>query len=146
MHPSLRLTWVGLSAALLVGCGDPLTPEEVAGTYPLVTVNGENLPYTVSSTPGFPHAIEGAVIALNPDGQFLLVVFITIGQGQVLDFTGSGTYTLGRDTVRLAFQGTDVLTGTIVGDLITISQGVTLRESTVTNDGDVLVFEKLPLP
>ena len=148
MHPSFRLTCVGLSAALLVGCGDPLTPEEVAGPYRLVTVNGENLPYILNTGPEGV-AIEGAMISLNPNGQFRLVVFITMGQGQQIAPIGIGTYTLGRDTIRLAFQGsvshpsTDVVTGAIVGDRITISQGVTLVGSTVTNDGDVLVFEKL---
>jgi len=124
----LGLAWVGLTVSLLVGCGNALTPEEVAGTYLLVTVNGESLPYT---------AIESAGIILTPDGQFRLVFFI---QGFGLE--AIGTYTLGHDTVRLAFQGTNVLTGTIVGDRNTISQGVTLLEVTVTSDGDVLVFEQ----
>ena len=137
---------LGLTVLLANDCGSAAAGvKDISGTYLLVTINGENLPYTVHSTPGVPQAdeaIEGAVIVLNPGGQFVLEVVITIGQGQGSSLTESGTWTLEQDGLRLAFQGTDTLTATIVGDRITISQGVTLLEITVTNDGDVLVFEK----
>jgi hypothetical protein len=42
----------GLIVALYIyGCGDPLRPTDVAGTYTLVTVAGEAQPWTMLSNP-----------------------------------------------------------------------------------------------
>jgi hypothetical protein len=72
----------GLILALCAyGCGDPVQPTDVAGTYTLATVAGEALPWTV--------------LPLNPDSDCSITI------------TG-GTLTLGADaTYEMWLDGVD---------------------------------------
>lgn len=47
----MKCAWMVFAAALLAGCdGGVVGASATAGTYPLRTVNGESLPYTISGS------------------------------------------------------------------------------------------------
>lgn len=61
----------GLILALYIyGCGDPLRPTNAAGTYTLVTVAGEALPWTMFSNPDCRTTVAGGTLVIGADATF----------------------------------------------------------------------------
>ena len=110
---------VGLSACF----SNPSAPVVVTGTYTLVTVNGNQLPYVFSNGVG----IASEVLILNADGSFSDVA--THSDGSVNTDIGvysnySGTINFGDTTQNALYQGIldgNVLT-TKVGNFVEVWQ------------------------
>lgn len=78
----VRTLILALAAALVVGCGDePLAPSQVAGTYVLLSIDGDPLP----ASAGYPGPADGPVtviadtLRLAADGSGSLVRILEIG-------------------------------------------------------------------
>ena len=125
-----RLVSIALAGSLLAACSEPFTPENVAGRYNLVSVNGKELPAT--ETNGATVTYKSGSIDLTEGGSYSFTVSLTAVSGGVTSFTtvtGSGSYTLVEpSTIRFEDSG---VSGTKDGNRITLPFG-----------SDQLVFEK----
>src|SRR5689334_13663784 len=63
-----------LSTAFLLGCGDPLQPTEVVGSYTLATIAGEVPPRTIVDQPDCHITVVGGSLSLTADQQFELLL------------------------------------------------------------------------
>ena len=95
-----------------------------AGTYELVTINGNELPYTPPHEGGAPQ-VRSSTFTLNADGTFSST--FTYGMPSVNPFSRdfSGTYT--REGSRFSFQwkGAGRTTATLEGNTLTMdNEGV----------------------
>jgi len=123
-------------AILFAACDTPFTPEAVAGTYRLVSISGNALPYTLTDS-GTTYTITDGSIILTEASTFTWTTTVTATEsGSTSTFTDSstGTYTL-ADPSTITLQVTSglhlVLAGTLEGDRFTLE-----------GDDDTLVFEK----
>ncbi len=118
---------VVLTGGLLTACGDPFSPESIAGVYNLETVNGNSLPAsTVDGT-----VVTAGSITLNADGTVIISFTFQLSSGNVTA-TNAGTFTLVEpSTIRITVDG-EVTSGTLDGDRLTV----------FGEDGDTFVFRK----
>jgi hypothetical protein len=112
---SLRrsLTRAGSTAMLaaLAACGDgatgpkaPSGSDPAAGTFALVTVNTQQLPFTLFNDSGFKLDFTASTLALQTDGQFVLAqttVETVAGFASTFQDTLRGTWTQNVGTVSL---------------------------------------------
>jgi hypothetical protein len=116
-----------MSLALAIGCGgsDTTAPTTELGTYALVNVNGQAVPYTLAGTSSGTVVIQSGSITLAAVGTALQYTAIVSGTangiGPMVLATDGGTYT--RSGSSLSF--TSVLGvqygGTLSGSDLTIS-------------------------
>jgi hypothetical protein len=125
-------------AFLVSACGDAFSPESVSGTYSLVTIDGEPLPTTATTTfNGLPvtATVSAGAIALNENGSFNLTLDISAEFGDSFINTtvpDAGTFTLQEpSTIQFISNNVGQLSGTLEGDRLS-----------VTYDGEAMVFER----
>lgn len=118
-----------VTVALLVGCGDgatgpkaPSPSDPAAGTFALVTVNAQPLPFVLFDDSGFKLEYTASTLALQADGQFVLAqttVETVAGFASTFQDTLRGTWTQRTASVslQLADGGTAAATwdGTQIG-------------------------------
>ena len=123
-----RLLTAVVTVGVLSACGDPLSPEDVAGCYDLETLNGNTPP-----TPDPPAPQPTRTLSLVADGTFTLSLGVFIRVITDVRETESGTFTLvGSATIRLTSDSGDMISGTFEGDRLTL----------IGIDGDTLIFRK----
>lgn len=121
-----------MAVSLILGCGEHLTPSEVAGTYTLRTVEGRQPPYLILATIECDVFVVGGTMMLTEAGAHEIVVDTPIdctrGGGEVTmaGRTYPGTYELrGGSTIRFSSpipDGADlVYSGTATGERVTVT-------------------------
>lgn len=115
----MALGWVGCKQDAKVA--DDINPT---GTYALVTINGNTLPYTIKS--------EGGVIAksgsftINADGTCSSKIILSRPAGDDATMEVKATYTLKGSTLTMKWQGAGTTTGTIEENKFSmVNEGVT---------------------
>ena len=115
-----RLALVVLTGALLTACGgNPFSPEGVSGLYNLVSVNGNELPWTSD---------QGATtfagsFNLNANNTYSTSVTIQPPSSNIpATVTASGTFELVEpDTIRFTRSDGGMFSGTLDGNRLTLS-------------------------
>ena len=104
-----------LAIAAVAACGggdDPAAPQQLPGTYPLVSANGRSLPAVLYEEPGYKLEVTAGTITLNGNGSFSDSYSIR----ETLDGTPqpvevipcNGSWTRSGNTVTLSEIVTDV--------------------------------------
>jgi len=132
------LLTAAVAAFLVNACGDAFTPESVSGQYSLVSIDGEPLPTTATTTyNGVPvtATVSAGAITLNENGSYTLALDVSAEfGGSVINTTlpDAGTFTLQEpSTIRFISNNAGQLTGTLEGGRLS-----------VTYDGEAMVFER----
>ena len=99
----------GIAAGGMWACGDSTSPSSIAGTYTLVTVNGEEVPFEIQGM-----EITAGWIRLDSDGTYTISMTI---DGVPPD-PGNGTYTV--DGSSIGFSGDYTGNGTLSGNTLTL--------------------------
>ena len=124
-----RLLTAVVTVSAISACGDPFSPEDVAGCYVLETLNGSPPP-----TPPPPAPHPNRTISLVADGTFRL----SLEEVNIRVITGvreteSGTFTLVEpSTIHLTSDSGGVISGTLDGDRLTL----------IGVDGHTLIFRE----
>jgi hypothetical protein len=122
-----------LMAVMALGCSDSTAPDPAAGTYTLLSLDGETLPFD-SAFDEDTVTTEAGDMELTGDRHFAIRLFtrwrLGNGETEVDTIRYEGRYT--HDGTSMTFTQTDAdpYPATIVGDILTI------------NAGEVWVFEK----
>jgi hypothetical protein len=103
---------------------------EVAGTFELVTVDGNPVPYAPSHEGGAPEVLSSTLI-LNTDGTFQMTMTYATSPGNSITRDFSGSYTLEGDNLHFEWEGAGTTPGTLNGDTLTF-----------TNEGVVFAYSK----
>ncbi len=132
-----RLASMVLTCVLLTACGgDAFSPEGVSGVYNLETINGSQLPFSqTDDLTGTTFTFTAGSISLNANGTWGISTTgsATIeGTTTTPTTTGSGTFELvAPSTIRFTDSDGETISGTLVGDRITI-----------IGEGDSFVYRK----
>jgi hypothetical protein len=104
----------GLILALYIyGCGDPLRPTNVAGTYTLVTVAGEALPWTMLSNPDCRITITGGTLTIGTDATFEIWLDEVMACPLSAEPTASARYMFGEVQINGGHRVTLVAIGDV---------------------------------
>ena len=116
-----------LALTAACGGGDGITePASIAGTYNLVTIDGQSPPIVLFDEPGFKAEIMSGNFILAEGRTFTTnVVFRVTEGGQVSTESDSydGTYTVTGSTVDFAYSDGDSASGTLNGNTLTFVDG-----------------------
>ena len=122
-HSKCAMMVLSAMGLFLTGCQDTSKPTTQAsahtGTYTLVTVDGNKVPYTPVPEGSGPQVQSGS-FTLNADGSVTHATNFGQVDGKELSHDSSGTYTL--DDSRLSFQwkGGGTTTATLDGNTLTL--------------------------
>ena len=124
-----RLLSLALALAI-VGCGSDSSSEptnaSVAGTWTLQSVNGSQLPFTLSNVGSTKIELVSSVVNVTSAGTWTSTSQTrTTINGQATTSTGTqaGTYTLSGSAVAIrSTDGTTVQAGTVNGNTLTLAQ------------------------
>jgi len=119
------------SILLLSACGKAGTSTSYLGTYNLVNIDGNPLPYTPPHEGGAPEILS-STLTLNEDGTFQMSMTYGTTPGNSISRDFTGTYTILDDgSLRFIWEGAGITPGTL--DLNTV---------TINNEGIFFVYEK----
>ena len=105
------------------------TPANHTGTYTLVTIDGNKLPYAPQGAP----EIQSGTITLNADGTFISAMSYRLASGEVASRDFSGTYTRDGSRFSLQWEGAGITTATLEDNTFTMN-----------NEGLLFAYRKLP--
>jgi len=119
-----RIGVLGIAGiSLLLGCHDPLSVEELAGTYPLTGMDARSLPQLLTATLECDEWVQEGALTLQPSGEFMLAVRGELdcsrggGQVQVVGWEYPGTYSVSGTTLQFVSplypSGAHHFTGTV---------------------------------
>lgn len=114
-----------LVLVLLAGCSDdPLGPEALAGTYDLVAIDGDPLPYEL-----FNSVVTSGSLDLRADGTFrytehLRTEDVVTGEETSETESEAGTYHMDGSTLRFDFENDVEATGVVRDDELTVDAGL----------------------
>lgn len=124
-----RLFAYGATTLLLAACADAFSGEEVAGTYTLVTFNGDSLPISQTGTS------DGITITLTLHRSILTLV----SDGT---FSSEDTFERATDSTSSTYTNTRLGTFTLVEpDSIRLTGGQGSTSSGTTTGGVITIFE-----
>ena len=132
----IRRVFLAFLVFVMVGCGgvDVFNPESVSGTYTLQTLNGDALPAVLVGT----LEVTAGSITLNQD----LSCSTSRSLRDTEDNTITGT-TVSVCTYALDSEGSITLTDTANPlDPTPATGSITGSSMTITEDGDVFVYQK----
>lgn len=114
----------------LTSCSKTDDAGNYIGTYELVTIDGNPLPFSPAHEGGAPEVLA-STLTLAADGTFQMSMTYatTAGNSASRDFTG--TYTIDQTTLRFVWEGAGVTPGTLDGKTLTI-----------VNEGIPFTYEK----
>ncbi len=103
----------------VTGCSDSIGPEDIAGTYTLLSVDGEGLPAGFG-TPGL--EIEAGSLTLNQDMTYSTSTTIVDTMGALVNQSASvGTYTFDQGAITLTPSEGGAASGSVSGATVTIA-------------------------
>lgn len=107
-------------------------PQDITGTYVLVTINGAALPYTMTHEPPGVRVTSGS-FTFRADGSCSSKMSFVLPSGEARDRVVSATWTRDGSKLTMVWQGAGTTLGTIAGDIFTMD-----------NEGQVLAYRKAP--
>lgn len=115
----------GILAALFAACSSPVaSPEAALGEYPLMMVNGEPLPVSVTAPNGCEAVFGGGKLALSTTMDFSLRLSYgyqcSDGQTGHSDISAVGPYQRSRNVFYLRPDPGETISATLDGDFMTI--------------------------
>lgn len=123
---------------LMSACSDAFSPESVSGSYTLVSIDGESLPTTATTTFNdvpVTATVSAGSLTLNGDGTYTLLLDVSAEFGGSVINTAipdAGTFTLQEpSTIRITSNNAGQVSGTLDGGRLTVSY-----------DGETMVFER----
>ena len=103
----------------VTACSDSIGPEDIAGTYTLLSVDGEGLPAGFG-TPGL--EIEAGSLTLNQDMTYSTSVTTVDTMGALVNqSTSVGTYTFDQGAITLTPSQGGAASGSVSGTTVTIA-------------------------
>lgn len=133
----MRRLLVTIGALSLLGCGGDSSGPGVAsavGTWNLQTVNGQGMPYTVFSAPGYRLELVSDVYVIRSNGTFTETVTARETDGASVTTASesyNGTWAQDNAAITVTYSDGSVDTGAISGDVITSNV-----------DGDVYIYRR----
>lgn len=119
------------SILLLSACGKAGTSNSYLGTYDLVNIDGNPLPYTPPHEGGAPEILS-STLTLNEDGTFQMSMTYGTTPGNSISRDFTGTYSILDDgTLRFIWEGAGITPGTLDKNTVTVN-----------NEGILFVYEK----
>jgi hypothetical protein len=111
-----------LVAAVWGGCKRQEVAADVnpAGTYALVSVDGKQVPCTVSHEGASP-TIKSGTFVINSDGTCSSKMVFSVPPGDDSSREVKATYTRTGATLTMRWQGAGTTTGTVQGDTFTMN-------------------------
>ena len=103
---------------------------DITGSYALVSINGTNLPFTVTHEPPGVRVTSGT-FTIRPDGTCVGVSAFVMPSGEAQSREVSATYTRDGSKLTMQWQGAGVTGGTVEGDTFTME-----------NEGQVFLYRK----
>lgn len=126
---ALACVWPWIAICLLLsGCeraADTTKLPDINGTYTLVTINGNKLPYTPPHEGGAPQVTSGT-FTIRSDGTCSSQLAFVLPSGKASSREVSATYTREGSKLNLQWQGAGRTTGTIEGTTFTMDNEGTL--------------------
>jgi hypothetical protein len=124
----VRPLLASLVAMWLVACSDsdsPTAPQDVTGTYALVTVNGQPLPFLTFEDEEVTEEVTALTLTLSGNAVCSLLITFRItekesGASDTVSDTDSCTFEVTGNSLTLTFGPDDVETATISGTTITL--------------------------
>jgi hypothetical protein len=109
---------------------DTAKAPDIAGSYPLVSINGKALPFTVTHEgPGI--KVTSGTFTIRPDGTCTSVTAFVTPSGQAEKREVSATYTRDGSKLTMQWQGAGRTTGILKGNTFTME-----------NEGQLLLYRK----
>lgn len=106
---------------LLPACGAAETSNDYLGTYDLVSIDGNPLPYTPAHEGGAPEILS-STLTLNADGTFQMSMTYGSTSGNSISRDFTGLYTIvDESTLRFEWEGAGVTMGTLEANIVTIN-------------------------
>lgn len=122
----MRRLFLALGAVSLLACGDSTAPEDSpGGTWALVSVNGDPLPYTVEENSSSRLERLSGQIFIHADGTFDETKISRQTMGGAVTTTEldyDGTWDHYEEFVYFFYSGGATITGTYGGDRITLTE------------------------
>jgi len=103
---------------------------DITGSYALVSINGTNLPFTVTHEPPGVRVTSGT-FTIRPDGTCGSASAFVLPSGEAQSREVSATYTRDGSKLTIQWQGAGVTYGTVEGDTFTME-----------NEGQLLLYRK----
>lgn len=125
----MGLLVIGLCLPIREKASSTAETSDHTGTYTLVTINGNKLPYAPPHAGGAPQ-VQSGTITLNADGTFTSAMSYNLPTG-VASRNFSGTYTRNGSSFSLQWKGAGTTTATLEGDTFTMD-----------NEGLLLAYRK----
>jgi hypothetical protein len=104
--------------------------SDSAGTYNLVTLNGNKLPFTPPHEGGAPE-VQSGTLTLNADGTHTSTTTLKVPSGQVASRDVTGTYTREGSKFTMQWKGAGTTTATLEGGTLTMN-----------NEGNLFAYRK----
>jgi len=120
---TLMMFGIMFAALCLTGCGKRTSTTKVsehAGTYTLIAINGNKLPYTPPHEGGAPQ-VRSSTFTLNADGSFGNTMSYGTPSGQTMSRDFSGNYTRESERFTFYWKGAGMTTATLNGDTLTMN-------------------------
>ncbi len=136
-----------VACALLVGCkraqvapatqqtpasavAEAARPSDISGTYTLVSINGNALPYTMTHEPPGVTVTSGS-FTISADGKCVSKMAFTVPSGETMNREVNAAWTRDGAKLTMVWQGAGTNTGTIEGDTFTME-----------NEGQLFTYRK----
>ena len=122
-----------ISTLLSAGCrreAKPVSADASAGSYTLASIDGKQVPCTISHEGRAPLIKSGSFV-INADGTCVSRMVFSVPPGGDTTREVKATFTRAGSTLTMRWQGAGMTTGTLEGDSFTMN-----------NEGMVLVYRK----
>ena len=94
-------------------------PQDISGTYALVTINGAPLPYIMTHEPPGVRVTSGT-FTFSADGTCSTKTAFVLPSGEAVEREVSATWTRDGSKLTMVWQGAGMTLGTIAGDTFTM--------------------------
>jgi hypothetical protein len=106
-------------------------PQDISGTYALVTINGSALPYTMTHEPPGVRVTSGT-FTFSADGTCGSKMAFVLPSGEAMEREVRATWTRDGAKLTMVWQGAGTTLGTIAGDTFTMD-----------NEGQLFAYRKV---
>ena len=114
----------------LPACSQASGPSDPTGTYRLVNIDGNALPYAPPHEGGAPQVVS-STLTLNADGTFRMSMSYATTPGNSISRDFSGTYTREGAVLTMLWKGAGKTTATFQGNTLTLN-----------NEGILFAYQK----
>jgi len=108
-----------IAALALVACAPPLGADDITGSYNLVSIDGNPLPFNPAHEVGAPEVISGT-LTLAGDGTFQMTMTFATEPNDPVSRSMNGSYILEEGVLKLDWQGSGVTPATVDNRSITL--------------------------